>query len=244
MKRGRVALKMTLSLLLLSPMACAQKKEAPSTPTTAPAVSASKPETTAPAASGGTPDASALTNPSLATATAPETYAVKLETTKGDIIIDVTRASAPLGADRFYNLVKIGYYNDVAVFRVVSGFMAQLGISGDPKLNAIWREARITDDPVTLSNVRGAVSFATSGKDSRTTQFFINFVNNSRLDGMGFSPIGKVRDMAIVDELHSGYGEGAPGGAGPSQPLMQREGNVYLRRDFPLLDYIKKASIL
>ena len=171
-------------------------------------------------------------------------YTVELDTTKGAIVIDVHREWAPKGADRFYELVKNGYFTDVAFFRVISGFMAQAGISGDPALNAEWRAKRIQDDPVKASNTRGTVTFATSGPNSRTTQFFINFGDNSRLDGMGFAPFGKVKDMAPVDALYDGYGEGAPRGRGPSQGRMQTEGNAYLRDGFPKLDYIKSAKII
>ena len=174
----------------------------------------------------------------------PAEYTVQLDTTKGPIVIDVRREWAPKGADRFYELVQNGYYADVAFFRVIGGFMAQVGISGDPAVNTEWREKRIEDDPVKASNTRGTVTFATSGPDSRTTQFFINFVDNSRLDGMGFAPFGKVRDMAPVEALYNGYGEGAPRGRGPSQGRMQTEGNAYLRKDFPKLDYIKSAKII
>ena len=174
----------------------------------------------------------------------PAEYTVELDTTKGAIVIDVRRDWAPKGADRFYERVQKGYFTDVAFFRVISGFMAQVGISGDPALNAEWRTKRIPDDPVKASNSRGTVTFATSGPDSRTTQFFINFVDNSRLDGMGFAPFGKVRDMAPVEALYDGYGEGAPRGRGPSQARMQSEGNAYLRKDFPKLDYIKSAKII
>ena len=166
--------------------------------------------------------------------------------TQQHIDIDFHREWAPRGADRFFNLVKLGYYTDVAFFRVIPRFMAQVGISGSPEANVEWRAARITDDPVKQSNTRGMVTFATSGPNSRTTQFFINFKNNARLDGMGFAPVGKVRDssLKVVDSLHDGYGEGAPRGRGPNQGRLQREGNAYLRAEFPALDYIKKASIL
>ena len=174
----------------------------------------------------------------------PAKYTVELDTTKGAIVIDVHREWAPNGADRFYELVKTGYFTDVAFFRVIGGFMAQVGISGDPALNVEWRAKPIPDDPVKASNSRGTVTFATSGPDSRTTQFFINFSDNSRLDGMGFAPFGKVKDMAPVDALYDGYGEGAPRGRGPSQPRMQAEGNSYLRESFPKLDYIKSAKII
>lgn len=184
-----------------------------------------------------------LTNPSLANETAPDTYVVQFETTKGTVIIDVTRAWAPRGADRFYNLVKAGYFNDVAFFRVISDFMAQFGISGEPRLNRIWRDARIQDDPVTQSNTRGMVTFATAGANTRTTQIFINFGDNARLDSMGFAPFGRVRDMAAIDALYAGYGEGAPRGNGPSQARLQSEGNAYLRAQFDRLDYITTATI-
>lgn len=196
-----------------------------------------------PGGQAGGPDKAALLAPAQATARAPDKYTVKLETTKGDILIDVQRDWAPQGADRFYNLVKLGYYNDVAFFRVIAGFMAQVGIHGDPAVAAAWRTARISDDPVVQSNTPGMLSFATSGPNSRTTQFFINFGNNQRLDQMGFAPFGKVRDMSVVNRLYSGYGEGAPSGNGPNQGRIQAEGNKYLRADFPQLDYINKASI-
>lgn len=191
-----------------------------------------------------TPANSRLQDPSSATERAPAQYTVKLETTKGEILIDVTREWAPEGADRFYNLVKVGYYDDVAFFRVVEGFMAQVGIHGDPAVSRVWKAARIPDDPVRQSNTRGMVTFATSGPNSRTTQFFINFSDNSNLDGMGFSPFGRVSDMATVDALHNGYGEGAPRGRGPAQQRIQGEGNQYLRAEFPQLDYIRRATIV
>lgn len=175
---------------------------------------------------------------------APETYSVELDTTKGAIVIDVRRDWAPNGADRFYELVQNGYFTDVAFFRVINGFMAQVGISGDPALNTEWRAKRIPDDAVKASNSRGTATFATSGPNSRTTQFFINFSDNSRLDGMGFAPFGKVKDMAPVEALYDGYGEGAPRGRGPDQGRMQAMGNTYLKESFPKLDYIKSAKII
>ncbi|MCB9707830.1 MAG: peptidylprolyl isomerase [Myxococcales bacterium] len=183
-------------------------------------------------------------DPKKATLKAPNRYTVKLETARGNILIDVTRAYAPRGADRFYNLVKQGYYDDTAFFRVIGGFMAQGGLHGNPQVNRVWRDARIEDDPVIQKNTRGMVSFATAGPGTRTTQFFINFADNSRLDSMGFSPFGKVRDMKTVDALYAGYGEGAPGGSGPDQSRIHSEGNAYLKRDFPKLDYITQASIV
>jgi peptidyl-prolyl cis-trans isomerase A (cyclophilin A) len=175
---------------------------------------------------------------------APATYKVKFDTTKGDFTVEVHRDWAPKGADRFYNLVKSGFYDNVRFFRVLSGFMAQFGINGDPALMAKWRNTPITDDPVKQHNTRGTVTFATAGPNTRTTQMFVNYGDNSQLDGMGFAPIGKVTSgMNVVDKLYAGYGEGAPRGAGPDQQRMQMEGNAYLTKSFPKLDYIKKATI-
>ncbi|MDJ0764278.1 MAG: peptidylprolyl isomerase [Myxococcota bacterium] len=197
-----------------------------------------------PSPSAPTPSASQKSAAKAPTATVPDKFAVKLETAKGDIVIDVHKAWAPEGAKRFYTLVKEGFYTDVAFFRVIAGFMAQTGLSGDPARNAEWREKKIPDDPVKKSNTPGMVSFATSGPNSRTTQFFINFGDNSRLDKMGFAPFGKVRDMKPVTALYNGYGEGAPRGMGPSQGRIQKMGNTYLKKQFPKLDYILKATIL
>lgn len=206
-----------------------------------------------PAAEPATPDpldakranySEAMLDPSKATETAPDTYTVKFETSEGDMLIDVTRAWAPNGADRFYNLVKTGFYDDTAAFRVIGGFMAQLGINGDPKVNEVWRTAKITDDPVKESNKAGYVTFAMAGPNSRTTQIFFNFVDNSRLDGMGFAPFGKLQNMDVLNKLHNGYGEGAPRGRGPHQGLLQSRGNAYLKEKFPELDYVIKASIV
>lgn len=187
----------------------------------------------------------ALLDPRQANEQAPDTYTVELTTTKGPVVIDVTRAWSPHGADRFYNLVKVGYFTDVAFFRVIDGFMAQAGIHGDSRVNRAWRDANIPDDPAAgQSNTRGMVSFAMAGPNTRTTQFFINFGDNSRLDSMGFTPFGRVRDMRAVDALYKGYGEGAPRGLGPNQALIQSRGNEYLRQSFPQLDYIVSARIL
>lgn len=182
--------------------------------------------------------------PSSLDARAPARFAVELDTTAGPITIDVHRAWSPHGADRFYNLVRAGYYDDVAFFRVISGFMAQCGIHGRPDVSRVWQDASIPDDPVVQHNTRGYVSFATAGPDTRTTQFFINFGDNSSLDATGFSPFGRVRDMTAVDALESRYGEGAPSGLGPDQARIQAEGNAYLRAQFPDLDYIQHARIV
>ena len=187
----------------------------------------------------------ALKDPTKATLTAPAVFKVKLSTTKGDIVIEAHRDWAPLGADRFYNLVKAGFFTDAAFFRTISGFMVQFGIHGAPAVSPAWREARIKDDPTgKQSNTRGMVSFAMAGPNTRTTQMFINFGNNANLDGMGFSPFGKVVDMKVADALENVYGEGAPGGRGPAQGRVQAEGNAYLKASFPKLDYIKSAKIV
>jgi peptidyl-prolyl cis-trans isomerase A (cyclophilin A) len=169
---------------------------------------------------------------------------VKFDTTKGAFVIQVTRAWAPHGADRFYNLVKNGFYDNVRFFRVISGFMVQFGISGTPSLSAKWREANIPDDAVKASNKRGTITFATAGPNTRTTQVFINFADNARLDSAGFAPFGRiVSGMNVVDALNAEYGEGAPNGRGPDQGRLQREGNAYLSQSFARMDYVKKATI-
>ena len=183
--------------------------------------------------------------PDSLTKRAPDSFKARFDTSKGSFTVDVTRSLAPNGADRFYNLVQSGYFTDVEFFRVVSGFMCQFGIHGDPKVSAAWRESRIPDDPVKGSNTRGAITFAKAGPNTRTTQLFINLVDNARLDVMGFSPFGKVIEgMDVVDQIYSGYGESAPHGAGPDQGRVLQEGNAYLKKEFPKLDYIKSAVIL
>ena len=186
-----------------------------------------------------------LLTPEKADAQAPKEFKAKFATSKGEFVVEVHRAWSPKGADRFYNLVKNGYFDGVGFFRVVAGFMVQFGISGTPEINGKWREAKIGDDPAAgQSNTRGMVSFATAGPNTRTTQIFINFGNNGRLDGMGFTPFGKVaKGMEVVDALYSGYGEGAPGGRGPNQGILNERGNAYLKSDFPQLDYVTKATI-
>lgn len=188
----------------------------------------------------------ALLDPSLAKDRAPDEFKVRFSTTKGDFVIEVNRDWAPNGADRFYNLVKIGYFNDVAFFRNIEGFMVQFGINGDPAVNRKWKNSNIKDDPVKESNKRGYVTFAQRGDpNSRSTQFFVNFGDNSFLDGQRFAPFGRVVEgMKVVDSLYNGYGEGAPRGLGPDQGRLQDEGNAYLNRDFPKLDYIKTAKLV
>jgi len=189
--------------------------------------------------------ASSLT-PAAATQPAPATFKVKMSTTKGDFVVEVHRDWSPSGADRFYNLVRLGYFTDVALFRVVKGFMVQFGIHGDPAINRVWRRATFKDDPSgKQSNTRGMVTFATAGPNMRTTQIFINYVDNSRLDSMGFTPFGKVVDgMKAVDAIDGSYGEASPEGHGPQQEMIQRQGNAYLKAQFPKLDYVTKATII
>jgi peptidyl-prolyl cis-trans isomerase A (cyclophilin A) len=177
---------------------------------------------------------------------APATYKVAVDTSKGKFVIEVHRDWAPNGADHFYHLVQEKFYDDVRFFRVIDGFMAQFGMNGDPAVNSKWKDKTIKDDPVKQSNKRGFVTFAMTGQpNSRSTQLFINFGDNSFLDKQRFAPIGQVVEgMEIVDSLHSGYGEGAPGGNGPSQGRIADQGNEYLKRDFPKLDYIKTARIV
>ena len=217
---------------------------AASSKSAAPEPAASTPATPPPAKPA---DLSVLMNPALLNETAPETFTAHFVTTKGEFDIRVTRSWSPNGADRFYNLVKNGFYDDTAFFRVISGFMAQFGIHGVPAIAAKWRAANIQDDPVVKSNTRGMVTYAKSGApNSRTTQLFINFGNNARLDASGFSPFGVVEDsgMKVVDSLYAGYGEGAPRGRGPEQQLVQSQGNDYLRAQFPEMDYILRAYIV
>ncbi|MCG6926523.1 MAG: peptidylprolyl isomerase [Acidobacteria bacterium] len=184
-----------------------------------------------------------LLDPEQATEQAPDRFRVRFETTKGPFVVEVHRAWAPRGADRFYNLVRLGYYDDVTFFRVVEDFMVQFGIHGDPKVGSVWRFAQIPDDPVKQSNTRGMVTFATAGPGTRTTQVFINYKDNSPLDRQGFAPFGRVVEgMAVVDKLYSGYGDGPP--YGPDQGRAHSEGNRYFRGDFPKLDHIKSAELV
>jgi peptidyl-prolyl cis-trans isomerase A (cyclophilin A) len=185
-----------------------------------------------------------IAGPEALTETAPETFYARFETTKGAFVVQVKRAWAPHGADRFYNLVKSGFYDGQRFFRVVKGFVVQWGIHGDPATAAAWGRARIPDDPVQEKNDVGSITFAKSGPSSRTTQVFINFTDNRRLDKMGFAPFGVVVDgMDDVRKLHAGYGEMQPEGRGVDASRLQQEGNGYLDSQFPKLDRIVKASI-
>jgi peptidyl-prolyl cis-trans isomerase A (cyclophilin A) len=180
-----------------------------------------------------------LLNPASLTAKAPGVFKAKFSTTAGDFVVEVHRDWAPLGADRFYNLVRNGYFTNAAFFRVVKGFVVQFGLSADPAVNKVWADAKIQDDPVVQSNKRGSLVFATSGPNSRTTQLFINYVDNPRLDGMGFAPFGTVVEgMDVVEKIYPGYRES------PRQDLITDQGDAYLKADFPMMDKIKLARIL
>lgn len=188
--------------------------------------------------------APAYSDPSKLTDKAPDDFKAVFHTTKGNFTVEVTRALAPNGADRFYNLAKSGYFTDIAFFRVVPGFMVQFGIHGNPDVAAKWQNANIADDPVKGSNTRGTITFATAGPNTRTTQLFINFADNAGLDNQGFAPFGKVVDgMNVVDKINGEYGDGPPGGSGPDQGRIQSEGNAYLKKNFPNLDYIKSVTV-
>jgi len=183
--------------------------------------------------------------PYAMTEQAPATFKAKFTTTKGDFVVEVTRAWAPLGADRFYNLVKNGFFDGAAFFRVLPGFVAQFGLNPRPEVNRVWATAAIKDDPVTHGNLPGYLTFATAGRNTRTTQLFINLADNRNLDSMGFAPFGKVVEgMDVVQKFYSGYGEGAPSGKGPDQGRITNEGKAYLDKSFPLLDSIKAAVIV
>ena len=188
----------------------------------------------------------ALKDPSLPfwTEPSPEVYKVKLQTSKGNAILEVTRSLAPKGADRFYHLVEAGFYDDSRMFRVIKGRFAQFGIAGDPAIAAIWRSASFSDDPVKTSNVRGTFAFAMTGPDARTTQIYINTADQIGQDAMGFAPLGKVVEgMDVIDQLYNGYGETSGGGmrAGHQAKLFE-EGNAYLDREFPLLDKLIRCE--
>jgi cyclophilin family peptidyl-prolyl cis-trans isomerase len=179
-----------------------------------------------------------LKNPASLTEKAPDTYKANFDTSAGAFVVEVHRAWAPLGADRFYNLVKNGFFDNTRFFRVVPNFMVQFGLNGDPTVQSVWRTANLKDDPVKESNKKGYITFATAGPNTRTTQVFINFKDNAGLDSQGFAPFGQVTSgMDVVDKITSQYGES------PNQGRIQAEGNAYLTKDFPKLDYIKKATI-
>lgn len=178
--------------------------------------------------------------------TAPDVFRVKFETSRGDFVVEARRDWSPRGVDRFYNLVRAGFFDDSRFFRVRAGFIAQFGIAGDPAVAAIWQSQTIRDDAARQSNTRGFVTYAMTGTDARTTQLFINLGDNSRLDREGFAPIGKVIEgMEVVDQLYAGYGEDAGGGMrGGKQGKIFAGGNAYLDREFPKLDKLLRASFV
>ena len=220
-------------VLCASLLAHAQTPAPKSAPTKS---SPSKSKTAHPAAAGPRPS---LMNPATLKATAPAVYKAKFSTTTGDFVVEVHRDWAPIGADRFYNLVKYGYFTNAAFFRVVPGFVVQFGLNANPALNKVWHEAAIQDDPVKQSNKRGFLVFATAGPNTRTTQLFINYVDNARLDAMGFAPFGTiVEGMNVVDKIFPAYGEK------PRQDLIMDQGDAYLKANFPDMDKIKTATIV
>jgi len=179
-----------------------------------------------------------LRTPAQLNETAPATYKAAFDTSAGAFVVEVHRDWAPKGADRFYNLVKNGFFDDTRFFRVVSNFMVQFGINGDPAVAAVWQKANLTDDPVKQSNKKGFITFATAGPNTRTTQMFINYANNANLDRQGFAPFGEVTSgMDVVEKINAQYGEQ------PNQASIQSQGNAYLKAKFPKLDYVKKATI-
>ena len=180
-----------------------------------------------------------LMDPTSLKAKAPALFKAQFTTTRGDFTVEVHRDWAPLGADRFYNLVKNGFFTNASFFRVVPGFIVQFGLNANPAINKVWMSANIKDDPVMGSNSRGTLVFATAGPNTRTTQLFINFGNNAGLDRQGFAPFGTVSDgMDVVDKIYPGYGER------PDQGKITEEGDAYISKNFPMIDKIKAAKIL
>ncbi len=240
-------LTMLATVCLAALAGCTSQTPAPTPTPVAQAASVATPSPTpaaSPAASASASTASAkahpkeLLDPRSATAEAPARFRVRFETTRGSFVVAVTRAWAPLGADRFYNLVRAGYYEDAAFFRVVPGFVVQFGMNGDPQVNGLWEAARISDDPVKETNRRGRVTFATAGPNTRTTQLFVNTGENARLDQMGFAPFGEVvSGMKVVDAINAEYGQR------PDQGRITQEGNAYLKREFPRLDFVERATV-
>ena len=193
---------------------------------------------TAPAATLSPAAKAKLKNPTALKDVAPAEFRAAFDTSVGPFVVLVHRVWAPKGADRFYNMVKYGFLDNCRFFRVLPNFMVQFGLNGDPTIQAPWRNANLQDDPVTQSNRRGTITFATAGPNTRTTQLFINFKDNAGLDRQGFAPFGEVvSGMEAVDKINAEYKEQ------PNQELIQRQGNAYLTKQFPRLDYVKKATI-
>ena len=175
---------------------------------------------------------------------APDVFRVDLDTSKGAVVLEIHRDWAPIGVDQFYSLVKSGFFDDARFFRVVRNFVVQFGINGNPQTNQVWANVGLPDDPVKESNVKGTLTFATAGPNTRSTQLFINLRDNRGLDGKGFAPIGRVvSGMDVVESFYSGYGDMPPSGEGPDPSMAQRMGNAYFESRFPRLDYIKKAVV-
>ncbi len=214
--------------------------QAPAQPKAAPAPKAGTPSKTAPAPARSYDRV--LLRPALLKDKAPDTFQVKFVTTRGEFTVTVTRAWAPLGADRFYNLVKHHFFDNASFFRVVPGFVVQFGLSAYPPVSAAWTKATLKDDPVTQSNKRGYLTFATAGPNTRTTQVFINLKDNSSLDGQGFAPFGVVdaTGMKVVEMFYDQYGDSA----GIDQGKIEAQGNAYLEKSFPKLDSIKTATLV
>jgi len=223
-RRSRQRPMLVLALACLGALACATEDAAPD------------------------PDAELRRDPLLRASnyaeTAPARFRVRLETSGGDVVIDVRRSWAPLGADRFYSLVRGGYYDDTRVYRVVDGFMAQFGLNGNPYVNQVWKSEFLVDDPVVETNARGRVAFAKGGRHTRTTEVFISYKDNAPLDGEGFAPFGEVVDgMDVVDAFYADYGDGPPRGTGPYQAMAAARGNEYLDDEFPELTRIVRATV-
>ncbi|MSR73861.1 MAG: peptidylprolyl isomerase [Planctomycetes bacterium] len=229
-------MRLLLSLLCFSLVFVACGADASPTP----AAGAGKPDAPAVALTTKPAENPALRDPAQATQKAPDVFEVEFETTKGHFVIEVDRSWSPHGADRFYNMVSVGYYNDVRIFRVVRNFVAQFGMHADPTVSKAWSGSRIPGDSVRKSNLKGTLTFAMlSDPNSRSNQLFINLKDNARLDNMGFAPVGKVtRGLDVVEGLYNGYGEE------PSQEAIAKRGNAYLDENFPKLDAIKSAYII
>jgi peptidyl-prolyl cis-trans isomerase A (cyclophilin A) len=196
-------------------------------------------------ASGPAGDRSALLDTTHSAEIAPETFRVRFETSRGPFVVEAHHAWSPWGVDRFYYLVRRNFYDSAAFFRVLPGYIAQFGINGDPQIAASWQQRLFPDDTTRHeSNLRGRISFASAGPHTRNTQLFINLRNNASLDA-SYAPIGEiVEGMNVVDSLWSGYGDGPPGGKGADQSRIFAQGNRYLLKDFPKLDYVKTARVV
>ena len=242
MKKLLVCLGISFALVACSPGATqkaensAQPVEATGTAQPVAVAAADKPDSGKTASDDA--NTAKLIDPSLLNETAPLTFHVLVQTTKGNMRFKIDRTWAPHGVDRFYNLVKNGYFTDIAMFRMVPGFVVQFGIHGKPILNDVWREATIPDDPANQTNADGTLTFANAGPNTRTTQMFFNIANNAALDNRGFPPIGKlVEGREVLDKLNYEYGEK------PHQGMIQKKGNAYLKESFPNLDYILSITI-